>query len=132
MILNFFSPFSRILESVPVREVNLPTKLGTIQVLEGHADLITALGIGVFVIVQKDGIVVKGALAYGYAEVSGNASVNVYADLAELASGIDGDRALKANLLATEKLTQAVLDDSAFQKYEHKLQRSLARLGSLS
>ena len=109
-----------------VNEVQMPGLQGYLGLLPGHAPLITELGMGE--LSYK-----KGAQSFhlsvigGYAEVLAD-RVIVLADVAELAEGIDVDRARAARERAEKRLALPEDPEVDWARASLALQRSLLRL----
>jgi F-type H+-transporting ATPase subunit epsilon len=126
MNLTILSPERKLLESVEVDEVTLPTSEGEIQILPGHAGMIGTLQTGVFHYQMRGQARSYGVLTSGFFEVTGEA-LTVMAETLELQGEIDIERAKRAQKQAEEMLKEANLDEHQFKKYQLKLQRSLVR-----
>lgn len=126
MKLTILSPERRLLESVAVEEVTLPTSEGQIQILPGHANLVGTLETGIFSYRTSEQSMSMGIITTGFFEVT-NEDVTVMAETLELRGEIDIERAKRAQRLAEETLMAADLDSHRFNKYQLKLQRALIR-----
>ena len=124
--LSILSPERRLVESIVIDEVTLPTSEGQVQVLPNHAPMIGIIETGVFNYLTSGKPPVFGVLSTGFFEVKNN-HVYVMAETLELRTEIDIDRAKKAQLLAEETLQAATLDEHHFNKYQLKLQRAMIR-----
>lgn len=105
--------------------VGAPGVDGEFGVLAGHIPLITALKIGSLYYRQGD-VTSWVFIAGGFAEIAHN-KVIILAEAAELAVGIDVERAEKAKVRSKERLTLKN-EDVDFKRAELALQRSLLRL----
>ena len=124
--LSILSPERRLVEGVPVEKICLTGSEGQIEILEGHAPMMGTLDTGIFSYEAGDRSPVYGFISSGFFQVKDN-DVCVMAETLELKSEIDVNRARRAQQLAEETLTGAVLDEDKFKKYQLKLQRSLIR-----
>jgi F-type H+-transporting ATPase subunit epsilon len=124
--LSVFAPERRLTQDEEVSSLILMTGTGQVQILPGHADMVSSLESGVFVYTPKDKAPVKGVISSGFVNVE-NGSVKVIAETLELAHEIDFSRAKEAQLKAEKMLSDASLDQGSFRKYQLKLQRALIR-----
>lgn len=124
--LSIFAPERKLTQDEKVSSFVVVTTKGEIEVLPGHADMISALDTGHFRYTPVDKAPVKGVISSGFVNVE-NGAVKVIAETLELAHEIDVSRAKAAQLKAEKMLTDASLDPAAFKKYQLKLQRSVIR-----
>ena len=122
--VDIVSPYRRLVEGAAVNSLRLPAINGEIEVLSGHAELLTLLSTGILSMAQ-DGKTRQFAVSFGFAEVR-NDKVIVLAETIEEQSDIDKTRANQAQKKAEEKLS-GVLDEGQFNKYQLKLQRAIIR-----
>src|SRR4051794_27957055 len=104
--LSILSPERRLVESIIVEEVTLPTSEGQIQVLPGHAAMIGVIETGIFNYLSPGKPPVFGVLSTGFFEVK-DFDVYVMAETLELKAEIDIDRAKKAQQQAQDTLQEA-------------------------
>lgn len=102
--LSIMTP-EQIFWNEPVDEIILPTNTGQMGVLSHHADLITAIDIGVMSIKQKNAWI-NIALTNGFAAIRNN-RVTVLVNSAESKKTIERDEAEKAFNDAQELLQNA-------------------------
>ncbi len=124
--LNILSPERRLVDGFTVAQVTLPGAEGQIQILPGHAPMVSALETGVFAYQVPNGAAETGFISTGFVEVLTN-EVTVLAETLELRSEIDVARAKRAQEKAEQALRDANLDEHKFRKYQLKLQRALIR-----
>lgn len=122
--VDIVTPTRKILDGVQAASVKLPADKGQIEVLPGHAELLTLLRTGVITIVG-DGVERHFAISYGFAEVRQD-KIIVMGETVEEATEIDKARAINAQKKAEEALA-SVLTEEHFNKYQLKLQRSIVR-----
>ena len=122
--VDIVTPTRKIVDGAQAVSVKLPAHKGEIEVLPGHAELLTLLGTGVVSIVG-DGVERHFAVSYGFAEVRNNRII-VMGETVEEATEIDKARAIAAQKKAEEALA-SVLTEENFNKYQLKLQRSIVR-----
>ena len=122
--IDITTPTKKLVEGAKTAGVKMPTPKGEIEVLPGHAEMITLLGTGVLSFTQ-DGVLKKFAVSYGFAEVRHD-KVTVLAETAESHDDVDKPRAVKAQKKAEEALA-GTLSEENFRKYQLKLQRAMVR-----
>lgn len=124
--LSVFSPVRKLIEGESVRSLVLFSVEGEIEILPGHADMVSSLDTGSFLVTPVSGEPVQGVISSGFVRVE-NGEVKVLAETIELAQEIDLSRAAKAQALAEKMLSDASLDSAQFRKYQLKLQRAIIR-----
>ena len=124
--LSILAPERTLIKNESVGSLIITTSKGEIEVLPGHADMISTLETGRFIYQPTKGSKVVGVISSGFLNVE-NGSVKVVAETIELAGEIDLNRAKKAQLNAEKMLSEAALDEHSFKKYQLKLQRSIIR-----
>ena len=128
MKLNLLSPEKKLVSSLEVEWVTIPTSEGEVQILPGHAPILGLLETGPFAYAAAGTQApVRGVISSGFFEVLSD-TVSVMAETVELADAIDRERAAKAQKKAEAMLGGAAeLDEHAFKKYQLKVQRALVR-----
>ena len=122
--LTVLTPDRKLLSDAEVAEVFVPGHRGELNILPGHAPLMTTLETGVLRYRLKDSTQLKKlVVSWGYCQV-GAAGVTVLAETAERAEEVDSERALAAWKLAQERLDSDALDPDAIEKYRRKLKRA--------
>ncbi len=106
------------------------TLSGDIAILPNHAEMSSALGVGVCRVTQ-DGKTRKAALNGGVVTVVDN-TVSILTVTFEWADDIDLERAKKAEQAAREKLAASGIGEAGYPALEAKLRRSLARIQAAS
>jgi F-type H+-transporting ATPase subunit epsilon len=124
--LSVYAPERRLTQDEKVHSFVVTTSKGEIQILPGHADMISALDTGHFIYTPVGKSPVRGVISSGFVNVEDGA-VKVIAETLELEHEIDISRAKAAQVKAQQMLTDASLDPSAFRKYQLKLQRAVIR-----
>jgi len=102
--LEIVTPDRKVL-SEDVEYVGAPGILGEFGVLPSHVPFLSALGVG-NLHYKQDGKAHYVFVAGGFAEVSNN-QVTILAEVAEMATEIDVDRAQKAKTRAEERTAKA-------------------------
>ncbi len=125
--LTLVTPERRLLTDVEVEEVFVPGLRGELNILPGHAPLMTTLTTGVLRYRLKGQTeLLPVVVSWGYCQVNPKGVV-VLAETAERPEDIDQDRALAAWKLSQERLDSGELDPDAMEKYRRKLERSEIR-----
>jgi F-type H+-transporting ATPase subunit epsilon len=124
--LSIFAPERKLTENELVKSFILTTAKGEIEILPGHADMISMLDTGRFIYTPDGKTPVTGVISSGFINVE-NGKVKVIAETLELPGEIDLGRARAAQAKAEKMLTDASLDEHSFKKYQLKLQRSIIR-----
>ena len=124
--LSILAPERRLLQNEAIESLIITTVEGEIEVLPGHADMISTLDTGRFVYRSPKGEKTIGVISTGFLNVE-SGSVKVIAETIELAGEIDKNRAKQAQANAEKRLSEAGLDEHSFRKYQLKLQRALIR-----
>ncbi len=127
--LSLVTPSKKLLTDLVVEDLFVPAYRGELDILAGHAPLMSTLGTGVLRYkTQGSGSYEKVAISWGYLEVLHD-RVTVLAETAETAGEIDLNRAREAKANAEKELLRADLEQHEFEKYQLKLNRSIVRIG---
>jgi F-type H+-transporting ATPase subunit epsilon len=125
--LTLVTPQKKIVEGAKLKEVFVPAFRGELEILPGHAPLITTLSEGVLKYKLEESSDIKAvSISWGYCEVTAEGQVNILAETAEAPEDIDIKRAEEARKDALEKLATVSFED--FDKYQRKFMRSEARI----
>lgn len=122
--VDLVTPSRKLLENVQTDSVKIPGARGELQILPGHADLLTLLNPGTVSLVQ-DGKERKYFVSHGFAEVRGD-KVLVFGETVEESADIDRNRAQAAQKKAEQALL-GVLTEPEFKKHQLKLERAIIR-----
>ena len=126
--LTLVTPFKKLTTDLSVEEILVPGYVGELDILPGHAPLVTSLKTGVLRYREAGKSDMKSAaISWGYCEVFGD-HVSVLAETAEWPEEIDVERAKAALSTAEQKLTSFVGEDYNLEKYSAKLERAYVRL----
>src|SRR5947209_409991 len=123
--LEVVTPERRVL-SESVNAVTVPGRGGEMQILPGHAALISELQTGVLAYTE-DGTTSQLHVSGGFVEVN-NDRVAVLAEIAERPDEIDAARARLAREHTEKELTSWSGTEEDFEKARAKLERSVVRL----
>lgn len=124
--LTLVTPAKKILEKAPLTEAKVPAFRGELEILPGHAPLITTLEAGVLSYTLADKTEQRVAISWGYCEVTASGEVNVLAETAETKEEINLERAEAAKTKAQEELGKT--DFENFNKFKRKFERAEARV----
>ncbi|MGZ3722146.1 MAG: ATP synthase F1 subunit epsilon [Bdellovibrionales bacterium] len=126
--LNLVTPDKRVATDVEIDEVIVPAYRGQLDILPGHAPLMTTLGAGVLKYKTKGSTSYETvAVGWGYCQVNPEGVV-VLAETAESLAEIDRVRAEAAKKKAEAELMEPILEPDQIAKIQHKLARENARL----
>ena len=123
--LDVVTPERRVL-SESVNSVTIPGLNGEMQLLPGHAALISELKTGVLTY-NQDGTNFQLRVSGGFMEVN-NDKVSVLAEIAERPEEIDAARARLAREHTEKQLSAWSGSEEDFEKARAKLERSMVRL----
>ena len=123
--LEVVTPERRVL-SERVNSVTVPGRNGEMQILPGHAALISELKTGVLAY-NQDGTTQQLHVSGGFVEVSDD-RVSVLAEIAERPEEIDAARARLARDHTEKQLSAWSGTEEDFEKARVKLERSMVRL----
>ena len=129
MKLSILTPSKKLVTEIEVTEVFAPGVEGEIEILPQHANFLTELETGSIHWKQEGGALGAAAISYGWLEVFDN-KISILADVGELASDINEDRAKKAEVIASKKVAEGGLSDDDYKKNELKLKRAMSRLAA--
>lgn len=125
--LTLVTPEKKLVAGQEIEEVYVPAFRGELNILPGHAPLMTTLTTGVLRYRLKgENQKHPVAISWGYCQVSPT-GVNVLAETAERPEEIDLPRAVDAKSRAEQALASAELTPDDLAKYQNKIARSLVR-----
>ena len=124
--LTILTPEKRVVESLAVSGVTLPSHEGEIEVLPGHTAFVGFLAPGICRWVGEDSAKKAGAVSFGFFEVKGE-QLTVLAETFEQPTELNVERARQAQARAEQTLAAGLGDTVGFRKQELKLQRALIR-----
>lgn len=130
--LNLVTPEKRLVTDGEVDEVVVPGHFGQLDVLPGHAPLITTLSEGVLKYRLKGETNFHNVVvSWGYCEIHPD-GVTILAETAEVTAEIDRKRAEEALRAAEAKLVEPLLGPDQIEVAQRKLRRAQARLSAIS
>lgn len=125
--LTLVTPQKKIVEGAPLAEVFVPGFRGELEILPGHAPMITTLGEGVIKYKLQGATEIKAvAVSWGYCEVTAKGQVNILVESAEAPEDIDLKKAEASRSESLEKLANVNFDD--FEELQRKFFHSEARI----
>lgn len=125
--LNLMTPEKKMVAGQELEEVTVPAFKGELNILPGHAPLMTTLQPGILSYKLKSGETMKIAIGWGYCQVSPEA-VNILAELACAANEVDTKKVQEKLKAEEAKLVNASLDDMDWQLAQHEIARLKAEL----
>lgn len=125
--LRIVTPAKKIVDDLDVKEVIVPAYRGQIDILPGHAPLVTTLQAGVLKFKDAQGAESSFAVSWGYCEVH-TAGVTILADTAEAPNEIDTERAKAALQSAQKRISTEALNEVELAKINNKMKRAQVRL----
>ena len=133
LCLTLLAPERKGVRDELVKFITLPGMEGELQILPGHAEIVGALGTGIFRYERREvhgstapAQLVTGVVTSGFFYVQGE-QVQVLAQTLEFAHEIDLARAQTAQVRAERQLQSPHLSDENFRKYQLKLRRAIIR-----
>lgn len=126
--LTLVTPIKKMEVDLPVDEVFVPAHRGELNILAGHAPLVTSLSTGVLRYREPGATELKtAAISWGYCEVFAD-NINILAETAEFPEEIDIARAEAARKKAEEAVVSEQADPWTFEKYHLKRDRAQTRI----
>ena len=123
LILSLYTPESKVVDKVPVREVLVPSHRGQLGILPGHAALISLLDAGVLKYWKKQDIEPeKIAVGWGYLEIS-KEEIRVLAETAQTKKALDQNKLEKDLQETLAELQNTEFDFEKRQELEKQLKR---------
>lgn len=129
--MTLVTPEKKLLTDADVEEIIVPAFKGELNILPGHAPLMSTLGVGILKYRLKgESSFSSAAISWGYCEVNPK-GVNILAETAETVDELDRDRIAAARKKADEMLRSGGLSVDDIVKYQRKIRRADARLNLL-
>ena len=129
--LNLVTPQKKLVTDLEIDEVIVPGFRGQLDILPGHAPLMTTLLTGILKYRAKGSSSFETVVvSWGYAEVNPE-GVIVLAEVAESLEEIDRVRAEAALKKATSKLLDPLLEADQVEMMRRKVERNQTRLAAL-
>lgn len=131
-VLSLVTPEKKLVTDLEIEEVLVPGFKGQLDILPGHAPLMTTLGSGVVKYRLKNETKYEMvAVSWGYAEVHPE-GVIILAEAAEAAEEIDRARAEAGLKHAEEKLLDPFLEADQVEVWRRKIAEEQARLDAIN
>lgn len=129
--LNLVTPEKKLVTDLEIEEVIVPGFKGQLNILPGHAPLMTTLSIGLLKYRAKGSTQFESVVvSWGYCEVHPD-GVIVLAETAESIEEIDKERAEASLKKAKQQLEGPYLEPDQIEKFQRKIERALARVEAL-
>lgn len=126
--LDLVTPEKKLVTGLEVEEVIVPGHRGQLDVMPGHAPLMTTLSVGPLKYRPKGSATFETVIvSWGYCEINPT-GVIVLAETAESLEEIDRERAEVAAKKAKSMLEGPHLEPDQIEKFQRKLERALARI----
>lgn len=126
-LLNLFTPEKKLVQNLEIEEVFVTGEKGELDILPGHAPLMTALKPGILRYRRKGEATFSSvAVSWGYCQVNPE-GVKVLAETAETPEEIDMERLSRSINLSNEQLSKIDADAEMVEKHLNKLMRSKVR-----
>jgi F-type H+-transporting ATPase subunit epsilon len=130
-VLNLVTPEKKLVTDLEIDEVIVPAYRGQLDILPGHAPLMTTLSTGILKYKAKGASSHETVVvSWGYCEVHPE-GVIVLAEIAESLEEIDRQRAEAALKTAQAKLLDPLLEADQMEMMQRKVARNEARLEAL-
>lgn len=129
--LNLVTPEKKLVTDLEVEEVIVPGFKGQLDILPGHAPLMTTLGTGVLKYRAKGSSSFEvTAVSWGYCHVSPT-GVTILAETAESVAEINREKAEAQLKTANQKLLEPILEPDQISHLHHQVEQAQARLEAL-
>ena len=125
--LNFATPDKKVVTDQELENVIVPAFAGELDILEGHAPLMTTLEPGILKYTLKNGESASYAIGWGYCQVSSE-GVNILAEAASTAAEIDTKKAGEDLKKEEAKLAADSLNDVEWKTTQNEVARLKAEL----
>jgi F-type H+-transporting ATPase subunit epsilon len=127
--LTVVTPEKKLVTDAEIDDVLVPAFAGELNILPGHAPLMTTLSTGIVQFKRKGSTVTERIfVSWGYCEVA-NDVINILAETAETTTEIDVTRAEEA-FKRSDKALSGNVDGSEMEKYRLKRERALVRIAA--
>lgn len=121
--MTLVTPEKKIVVDQEIDEVTVPAFRGELNILPGHAPLITTLTTGVLRYKLKGQEEQKMSISWGYVQVN-PLGVNILADYAELPSDLRMEELKKALADNEKKLGEQTLTDEEWDQAQREVERA--------
>ncbi len=121
--LTLVTPEKKLVVGLDLDEVTVPAFKGELNILPGHAPLITTLGTGILKYKLKGQTEQKVAISWGYCQVSPQ-GVNILAEYAAIPVDLQIDELKKALAAAEFKLGNDSLDEEQWSEAQREVAKA--------
>ncbi|MEK6774850.1 MAG: ATP synthase F1 subunit epsilon [Bdellovibrionota bacterium] len=129
--LTIVTPEKKLVVDQEILEVTVPAFVGTLNILPGHAMLITALETGILRWKFKgQDKMFKAVVSWGYCEVHPQ-GVNILANIVDMPEEIKVEERKQWIIEAEKKLASVSLDDANFEIQRREIARARAGIDLL-
>jgi F-type H+-transporting ATPase subunit epsilon len=129
--LNLVTPEKRVVTDVEIDEVIVPGERGQLDILPGHAPLVTTLQTGIMKYrLRGETELHTAVVSWGYCEIH-PLGVTVLADLAESVEEIDRAQATAHLETVQQTLLDPLLEADQIEMWQRKLEHAQARIDAL-
>jgi len=129
--LNLVTPEKRVVTDVEIDEVIVPGERGQLDILPGHAPLVTTLQTGIMKYrLRGESELHTAVVSWGYCEIH-PLGVTVLADLAESVEEIDRAQATAHLETVQQTLLDPLLEADQIEVWQRKLEHARARIDAL-
>jgi F-type H+-transporting ATPase subunit epsilon len=126
--LNLVTPEKKLVTDLEVDEVIVPAFRGQLDILPGHAPLMTTLEVGLLMYKAKGASTHETVVvAWGYAQINKD-GVIILAETAESVEEINKERAAAALKKAQAELLAPILEPDQIHELQSKVAKAQARL----
>jgi F-type H+-transporting ATPase subunit epsilon len=126
-VLNLYTPDKKLVQNQEVEEIFVSADKGELNILPGHAPLLTTLQPGILRYrIKGQSSLLSVALSWGYCQVNPE-GVKILAQTAETPEEIDLERVNRTIKLSTEQLNAIDADAEMVEKHLNKLMRAKVR-----
>ncbi len=126
-LLNLYTPEKKLVQNQEVDEIFVAAEKGELNILPGHAPLLTTLQPGILRYrIKGQSTLQSVALSWGYCQVNPE-GVKILAQTAETPEEIDIERVNRTIKLSTEQLNAIDADAEMVEKHLNKLMRAKVR-----
>ncbi len=127
-VLNLVTPLKKVLTEAEVEEILVPAYKGQLNILPGHAPLMSTLTVGLLKYRLKGSTSFETvAVSWGYVQVDPH-GVTVLAETDESTQEIDRARAEAALKKAEAMLMEPILEPNQIHELQHRVALSTARI----
>lgn len=129
--LNLVTPEKKLVTDLEVDEVIVPAFRGQLDILPGHAPLMTTLEVGLLKYKAKGASTHETVVvAWGYAQIN-KEGVIILAETAESIEEINKERAQAALVKAQKELMTPILEPDQIHELQSKVAKAQARLAAV-